>query len=38
MRCCAPGAAVTRLVVCVENAIAKSPLPFEYVDPVRASA
>ena len=22
----------------MENAIAKSPLPFEYVDPVRASA
>ena len=30
--------AVTRLAAAVENAIAKSPLPFEYVEPVRASA
>ncbi len=38
MRGCGPLVAVTRLAAAVENAIAKSPLPLEYVEPVRASA
>ena len=36
--CCGAPAAVTRSDGCVEKAIAKSPLPFENVDPVRAIA
>src|SRR5262245_42078905 len=38
IRGCESVVGVNRCEGCVENAIAKSPLPFEYVDPVRAIA